>query len=177
MSKKFFQLEKYVRLFCGYLLFPFLLTFGLWKAGFTDYNITGLLNLSHMSIATRTIAVCMLVWILRTLYIISQQQLMIKEKMQRYIFLFAICALLAIFIPYIVGTIYSTLHLLFSYVSFFLFNLILFYLLKPYSICWQIYLCVILFAILLCFTAGQITGLSELIYAITVSVLLSYISK
>ena len=86
------------------------------------------------------------------------------------ILLFLITAVIAILIPYEEGSLTATLHLLFSYLAFFFFNAAYLPLHLKYSVLYEMTL---ILCALLCFSAGKITGLSELIFACMVSILIA----
>lgn len=179
MRVKILQIEKSIRMLCGYVLFPLCLTVMMFKAGINEYNFTGLLNLRGYSAVMRCAAMIMLVWCIRTLWIIHHS-IPGYLPMRTYILLlavFAACTGAAVFIPYIEGTMYATMHLCAAYSAFVIFNILMTDVLCSTFSSRTFYLAGIFFAALLCFTAGQITGLAELVYACMVSILLTYQSK
>lgn len=177
MRKKFLQLEYQFRLFCGFILFPLFLILLMCRAGIQEYNFTGLLNLPGQGIYIKAMACIILVWMLRTVWILAYHRLQKPMSFRIRMILFTIFTLGAIATPYVDGSFYATLHLFFSYSAAIFFNVMLYTLYPADNKIRTIYLAILFFCVLLCVAEGKITGLSELIYACMVSILLSYDSK
>jgi hypothetical protein len=179
MCAKFLQLEKWIRCFCGFLVFPSLLIFALCSAGLQEYNFTGLLGIPAYHTWILLSAACMLAWCLRFLWIIASKELLpasSKKQIVILLALFAICTIGALFTPYIEGSFSAALHLLFAYGAFLFFNAVYLKILRTHAGYRSCYFGMIFFVCLLCFTASQISGLAELVYACMVSVQLTMLS-
>ena len=177
MRKKFLQLENQFRLLCGFLLFPLFLILLMCRAGIQEYNFTGLLNLPRQGIYIKAMACMILVWVLRTVWILACHRLQKTMSFRIRMILFTIFAIGAIVTPYVDGSFDATMHLFFSYGAAIFFNIMLYALYPVDNKIRTIYLAILFFCALLCVAEGKITGLSELIYACMVSILLSYDSK
>lgn len=177
MSSRFLQLERWIRIACGYVIFPLLFMIVLWKAGMQEYNITGLLNNDTYSLLMKISSLIILAWFIRTSYIIRQRTQLLHNGTDRWLFLFSICTIGAVFTPYIPGSLSADIHLLFSYAALIFFNLLFYDLTSDQISIRNIYFAGLFFCALLCFTAGEITGLAELIFACMVSVLMTSLSK
>lgn len=176
MRKKFLQLEKTIRILCGIAVFPISLILLMFKEGINDYNFTGLLNKPETAFFVKTAALIMMMWCMRTVWIIDHKHHAEHSRMYRWMLLFSFCTIVAVMTPYIEGSWHASIHLFFSYSAMLVFNLILYLLMDAYSTERLIYYAGTAFCVLLCFTSLQITGLAELIYACMVSVLLTVMS-
>ncbi|MCH3960983.1 MAG: hypothetical protein LKF53_09500 [Solobacterium sp.] len=179
MRAKFLQLEKWIRCLCGFLIFPALLIFSLCHAGLQTYNFTGLLGIQAYHTWILLSAACMLAWCIRSLWIAAAEDLLLasaKKKTIILLILFAVCTVGALFTPYIEGSFAAALHLLFAYAAFLFFNAVYLNILKGHAGYASCYFGMLFFVCLLCFTAGQISGLAELVYACMMSIQLTMLS-
>jgi hypothetical protein len=177
MSNQFLQIEKWIRILCGYVIFPCLLITALFKAGISEYNFSGLLNKDGWRSTMMTASLIMLVWCIRTLLLCSRKEIVHQKKVSFWLCLFSISTMGAVFTPYVASELSATIHLFFSYTAVIFFNIVLYFLFQRNSSARNIYLAVTFFCVLLCFTKGEISGAAELIYACMVSVLLTYLSN
>jgi hypothetical protein len=179
MRAKFLQLEKWIRCLCGFLIFPAMLIFSLCRAGLQAYNFTGLLGIQTYHIWILLSAACMLAWCIRSLWAAAAKDLLLASSKKLIIILlslFAICTIGALFTPYIEGSFSAGMHLVSAYAAFLFFNAIYLNILKLHAGYRSCYFGMLFFVCLLCFTAGQISGLAELVYACMVSVQLTMLS-
>lgn len=168
---RFLQIEKFLRALCGYILFPVLMIFALLRAGIQNYNFTGLLNLAPAAVYIKSAAFLMLVWYIRTFILLKNNE---SRAFRLCLILFSICAAGAVLTPYINGTAYAAIHLFFSYSALLFFQILLLPLLISESVFRLLYIGGTFFCAMLCLSAGEISGLSELIYACMISELLTY---
>jgi hypothetical protein len=167
MSHFFIQLEKKVSPWLALVVWPLLFILVLCSEGLWKYNFTGLLTDSPHHVLYRIAFACILAWLVRTLYRLS------FAHARKVLFAFAFTAILALFTPYLHGQDFITnLHLAFSFAAFLFFNGCFLSLLQYRRNLLLFYFCLLLTCILLVITAGAVTGIAELIYAVCTSILL-----
>lgn len=164
-------------MFCGYILFPLFLILAMWKAGILEYNFTGLLNEPAYSAWMKAASLIMLVWCLRTLWILSRKNLNHAREKIIWMIFFGVSTLGAVFTPYIAGTFFADLHLFFSYTALICFNVVFYFISLDQMVWRNLYLGMIFFCALLCIASGEISGPAELVFGCSVSILLTQISK
>jgi hypothetical protein len=167
MRNNFLQHHSKVIMLISFILIPAVLIFFMSSAGWSEYNFTGLLNSPHYRIITKISACVILVWINFLLWP------SFKSRDDILCISFDLLYIAAVFIPYSSSeSILSSLHLLSSYSAFAVFNIILFPRIASHAHVFTLYLSVSVLCFLICFTEGQITGISEVIYACMCSAVL-----
>lgn len=150
-------------LFIGYLLLPFLFSLPFFFASPIEYNYTGLFNHPSYRLLAMLSFFFALVGIFYFLYIAGKEK---ENWFWKCLFVFVFTILSAL-IPYPnQENIWSALHLLSSYLSFFFVHILLFQLFFLTPTFRNLYLFFLLFLFFLTLTIQYINGVVELIYAI-----------
>lgn len=164
------QLKKRIVLITGCVVIPLLLILPLLILGMDQYNITGLLNRKGSTIWFHLLAILLLIW---TDLLLSRMQRQQRMNGKTLIPL-NILILIALFIPYREGSsLFNTLHIFFAYSAFVFFTCFFAYLIHIRQKFLTIFIMIVILCLFLCFTAGKVTGLAEVLFASTTSILLA----
>lgn len=156
--------------FIGCVVIPLVLTAPLLYFGIRDYNITGLLNLDGYGLFFHVLAGILLIWMDVLLY-----RVMKKERISsRYLIILNILILIALTVPYQEGlSLMNTVHITAAYAAFVFFVCLFACLLRLYPKHLLCFIMICIFCIFLCLGAGKVTGLAEVVFGSSVSILLS----
>ena len=155
-----YAMDKKILSVLGAVINPLLLIVPWFLCGKDEINVSGLFYLEKTTVYMHILYFYFLGYLLFCLYR--------HVPVYKWV-LFGITSLTAVWIPYIEGTVSAGLHLLFSYSSFLLFGWIIVPLLIHNQKEQQLFTAVLFTCVLLCVTAGKITGSSEILFAWYVS--------
>ena len=173
MEKQAVQYRSMIK-FTGVFLIPAMLACSLLFTGFHEVNLTGMLNDPAWGMTAKVSAVMMLAWLLLMLALIAKGT---ERYLKLRLCVLAILIIAALFIPYSnEESILSGFHIAISYAAFIWMNLLFFRYCRFYTNERNIYVCVSVFAFMLSLTTGMVTGISEIVYGIACSILLTLIA-
>lgn len=129
----------------------------------THENYTGLLSSSTFGIPVRIVYLLLLIYLYLSFY----------KKQKKLFLLFLILAIGAFLTPWIEeNSLICSLHLLFTYSAFVVFNILMFQKYMYQRKYLLIYFGIVLFSFFLCMVSLEVTALAEAVYGSAVSILL-----
>ena len=163
------QSKKYLILFIGCFLIPAAVTVPMILAGMDQVNVSGVLNDPRFSFFAKMTGLFMLVWSALLMNMISHQK--------KLIILFVLTAFTALFLPYDeTHQLISLIHIFSAYGGFVCAALVLYPVLLRHRKIMNLYGAVLLFCIMHSLSALQVTGLSEWLFAVSFSIVLSVLT-
>ena len=173
MRKTDRQLKNHLILFIGCLIIPGLLLLTLLYIGFSERNLSGLLNEEAFFPYVHIAAMFMLAWLVYLLGILSRR-CESKLKTVPSLFLLALLISASLWIGWSsTDGFLATVHIMLAYAGFVWMN-VLFYAWARYSTRYvKIYICLGFTAFMLSVSLGYVSGISEVLYGAGCSVLLS----
>ena len=173
MHEFFRQHEKALILIIGCLIIPALFLICLLIIGMPYTNITGLLDDPVWHMPAHILFLLMLGWLCFCLYRIGMRT--VQQELVLYdLGVLALLIVIALFLPYRdTSQLISSLHIVAAYSAFIWMNILFWRYAGNERKMRNIYLLVVLFCFLHSLTYGAVTGLSEIVYGIAVSVMIS----
>ncbi len=167
------QHERILILITGCLIIPALFLVCLMIIGMPYTNITGLLDDPVWRVPAHILFLLMLGWLCFCLYRIGMRNTP-QELVLYDLGILALLIVIALFLPYRdTSQLISSLHIVAAYSAFIWMNILFWRYAGHEKKMAGIYLLVVLFSFLHSLTMGAVTGLSEIVYGITVSVMVS----
>ena len=169
------QHEKELIFLTGCIFLPCLLLTALFYVGFSERNISGLLNERQLFPLIHLAALLLLGWLDFTLTRIAGKQGN-TDHLKMRLTMMSVLICLALFIPYNESPFVQTVHVVLTYAAFVYMNTVYWRLCRYDLTVRNVYLCALATAFFLCLGAGEIIGIAEVIYASACSILLSVLA-
>ena len=167
------QHEKHLIIFTGCILIPAAFLACMLIMGYPYDNLTGLLNDPVWRIPSHIVFLLMLTWLCFCLYRIGMKTIP-KELVLYDLGILALLSVVCLFLPYEeTSQLISGLHIVAAYSAFIWMNIIFWRYIPNQTAMRNIYLLLLLFALLHSLTRSAVTGLSEVVIGIGISVMIS----
>ena len=167
------QQKQFLILLCGCLLIPFLLCLTLFYIGFSERNLSGLLNEEAFFPYIHLGGMFMLAWLI---YILKELADRCESKLKTApsLLLLAVLITSSLWIGWSsTDGLTATVHIMLAYGGFVWMNILFYAWARFYTAAVKIYVCLGFTAFILSVSLGYVSGISEVIYGAGCSVLLA----
>ncbi len=176
MRRFLHQHQKTITFLIGCVLIPLLLFCAFLWTGFSERNLSGLLSEKAFFPFAHLGCLFMLMWLDYTLWRISNHAESPKKRMVQIVIM-SVLIILALFIIWQTDSPFlQSVHIFLSYAAFVYMNLMFHRYCSSYVNERNIYLCIAATAFLISLGAGEVLGVSEVLYGAGCSVLLTLIA-
>lgn len=171
------QHQKKLILFIGCGLIPFILLSTLLWIGFSERNLSGLLTEPSFFPFVHIAFLLMLAWLVFVLSRIAQPVSPLSRRVKEFSLMSVLIAM-ALFLGWDPDNgMIQTVHIILSYAAFVYMNVLFFRYCYMYEKERKIYLALAFTAFMISVAYGEVSGISEVLYASACSILLSWIAS